>query len=409
MKIFALGGYGKTGLPAIKLLAKSNLITEIAIVGRNRDHAEKAATEIGEKATAIQVDGMDIQMLITLSQGYDIIMNAASNEVMISSIQAAIHNKIHYCDVSWGEILGQTQQLDSKAKAAGISAIVATGISPCISNLMGVHVARHLDEVQQFQIGRADIYNFETGRELTPKQWLDDSESKGLVGLDEFKPFISWMLQRLGEEGIRTVQDYHNGQWVEVDPVRNGVEIPLPEGGTIKSYPFWSGDDFFGTLPNEFSKTSPVEIWFSSFPPQLHSVLREQALRILEEGIDHEDAINTFYDTLESDPNRWLTLPDDFNLNTKIWVRAVGQTEGRAVRSTCWFSTPMWNVGGYFLTSVALVAAILKILRGEIIERGVFTAEKAFDPQSFFDDVVAILPDPPPDGKLVNESFEWLQ
>lgn len=35
MKVFALGGYGKAGLPAIKLLAQSDLITEIA-VGRER-------------------------------------------------------------------------------------------------------------------------------------------------------------------------------------------------------------------------------------------------------------------------------------------------------------------------------------------------------------------------------------
>ena len=69
----------------------------------------------------------------------------------------------------------------------------------------------------------------------------------------------------------------------------------------------------------------------------------------------------------------------------------------------------MWDVGGYFLTSVALAVAVRKILRGEIRERGVMTAEKAFEPQSFFDEVVALLPDPPPDGKLIDESFEWLE
>ena len=68
----------------------------------------------------------------------------------------------------------------------------------------------------------------------------------------------------------------------------------------------------------------------------------------------------------------------------------------------------MWNVEGYFLTSVALAVTVHKILRGEIRERGVMTAETAFEPLSFPDDVVALLPDPPPDGKLIGESFEWL-
>jgi hypothetical protein len=69
----------------------------------------------------------------------------------------------------------------------------------------------------------------------------------------------------------------------------------------------------------------------------------------------------------------------------------------------------MWNVGGYLLTSAALVVAVLKILRGEIRERGVMTAETAFEPHSFFDEVATVLPGPPPDGKLIDESFEWLE
>jgi hypothetical protein len=91
-----------------------------------------------------------------------------------------------------------------------------------------------------------------------------------------------------------------------------------------------------------------------------------------------------------------------------MWVRAVGRKAGRAARCSCWFTAPVWDVGGYFLTSVPLVVATLQILRGEIRERGVMTAEKAFDPLPFFDQVVALLPDPPPDGKLIDESFEWL-
>jgi hypothetical protein len=55
-----------------------------------------------------------------------------------------------------------------------------------------------------------------------------------------------------------------------------------------------------------------------------------------------------------------------------------------------------------------LAVAVRKILRGEIRERGVMTAETAFEPQSFFDEVAAVLPEPPPDGKLIHESFEWL-
>ena len=149
-------------------------------------------------------------------------------------------------------------------------------------------------------------------------------------------------------------------------------------------------------------------MFFSSLPPQLHGVLREQALRVLEGNIDSDTATDSFYDTVESDPRRWLTLPDDFVAPAKIWARAVGGIQGRAARCSCWLTASMWDVGGYFLTSVALAVAVRKILRGEIREPGVKTAEKAFEPQSFFDEVIAVLPDPPPDGRLIDESFEWL-
>ena len=143
MKVFALGGYGEIGLAAAKLLAQSDLVTEIAVAGRNLDRAEKAATEIGEKAVAVRADGTDEQELTSLLAGYDIIMNSAWSDSVVPAIQAAMHHGAHYCDAaSFGDFVAQVLQLASEAKAAGISAIVANGISPCISNLMGVHLAR---------------------------------------------------------------------------------------------------------------------------------------------------------------------------------------------------------------------------------------------------------------------------
>lgn len=406
MKVFALGGYGKVGFPAIKLLAQSDLVTEIAIVGRSLERAEKAATEIGKKAIAVHADGTDEQKLTSLLAGYDIIMNTATNETVLPTIRAAIRTGTHYCDVV--VVVEQALQLASEAEAVGIISIVANGIAPGISNLMGVHVARQLQEVEQLQLGFADIFNWQSGRELTPRQWLEEPR-QSLTALHEFRPFIAMMLQRVEKNGIRTVCIYHDGRWGETDPVRSGLDVPLTQGGTITSYPYFSGDPLWGSLPRDLSTVSPVEIFFSPLPPRLHDLLREHALRVLEGNIDSETATNSFYDTVESDPHRWLTLPDDFVAPPELWVRAVGRKEGRAARCSCWFTAPMWNVGGYFLTGVALAVAVRKILRGEIRERGVMTAETAFEPLPFLDEVAALMPDSLPDGKLIDESFEWLE
>jgi len=401
-------GYGKVGLPANKLLAQTDLVTEIAIVGRNLEHAQKAATEIGEKAIAIQADGADEQKLTSLMEGYDLVVNAAGNEFVLPSIRAAIQNSAHYCDAAFGDVLEQALQLASQAEVVDITAIAANGVHPSITNLMGVHVARQLQEVEQLQLGDASMYEFQLGKDLTPRQWLEEP-GQSLATLHEFTGTIAWMLQIVQENGIKTVLDYQDGQWVDLDPIRYGVDVPLFHGGTIIAYPYLSSDPLFRSLPSDLARVLPVEMLFSPLPPQLHDVLRKLSLRVLEGNIDPDAAIDSFIDTAKSDPHRFLTLPDNFVPIPKTWARAVGRKEGRAARFSCWLTAPMWDVGGYFLTSVALVVAVLKILRGEIRERGVMTAETAFEPQSFFDEVVAVLPEPPPDGKLLGESFEWLE
>ena len=380
MKVFALGGSGKVGLPAIKLLAASDLVTEIAVAGRDLERAEQAAGEIGAKGIAVRADGTDEQALAPLLSGYDVVLNAAWGKTVLPAIRAATHTGVHYCDVAtFGSSVDQALALGPEAEAAGIRAIVAIGISPCISNLMGVHVARQLDEVEQLQLGRADIVDFGTGRELSPRQWLADPQ-ESLAALHAFRGAIGWMLGILEKHDIRTALVYQDSGWGEVDPIRDGTDVPRLQGGTVTSYPFVSCGSFWGTLPGDLAKVPPMEMYWGALPPQLYAVLREQALRMLEGEIDRDTALDVLYETAERDPHRWLTLPEDYTPPPKLWVRAVGRKGGRAARSTCWFTAPMWDVGGYFLTSVPLVVAALQILRGEMRERGVMTVEQAFDP-----------------------------
>jgi hypothetical protein len=335
-------------------------------------------------------------------------MNTTRSNTVLPAVRAAIHTGAHYCDAAHGEALEQARQLAAQAKAAGMTAILANGICPGITNMIGVHMARQLEEVEQLQLGRAEIYNLRTGEEVTPQGWHKDPQ-ENLAMLHTFKWTIGWLLRRLQDHNVRTMHIYRSGWWIEMDPIRSGVQIPLQQGGTITAYPYSSTVPVFSGLPSDLSRVPPVEMAFSPFPPQLHDLLREQALRVIEGQIDSDSAVDALYNAIERDPHRWLTLPDDFSPVLKMWGRAVGRQGGRAARYTCWFTAPMWKVGGYFLTSVALVLAVHKILRGEIQVRGVMTAETTFELLSFFEDIVALLPDPPTDGKLIDGAFEWLE
>jgi len=411
MRVFILGGYGKTGPPAARLLAQSGIVTEITIAGRTPERATAAAAELSANQPATvgailePVDGTDAQALTAATVGYDLIINAATNDCVIPCIRAGIANGAHYCDMAWAGILDEAAKLDPIAKAAGSTAVVATGISPCLTNLMGVHTASQLDEVKQLQLGRAEVIDFSAGTELVPDSFRADPTS-ALAALQHYAPYLTWMLSMV-KDGTRTVVDWADDAWIEIDPLEAGLSVPRLPGGPKVARPFLSCSSLFGTLPTGVAKTEPVEAYFTPLPPDLDAAFHAQALRVRACEVDNEAAMAELLAMVEADPARWLTLPEGYVPPAKIWARALGTRDGRPARADCWFTPPHWDITGYYLTSVALVAAALTVLRGEV-PPGVATAEQVLDPCHFFDAVAGLLGDALPDGTLLNESIEWL-
>ncbi|MHA1476020.1 MAG: saccharopine dehydrogenase family protein [Promethearchaeota archaeon] len=408
MKVFILGGYGAVGIQSAKLLAGSDLITEIAIAGRNFDRAQKTATEIGGKARAVQIDGMDSKLLSSLVEGFDILVNVASNGVALPALEAAIRTGIHYCDIGWGkDFITSMLELADKARKASIIAVICAGAAPCLTNIMSVHAVNQLDETKQIHGGMSLV--FDGTSVLTPQQWLKTPKESFII-LQQFKPFLNWMFEVAHKPKSRTALVYRKGHWVEVDPLTDGLQIPLPKGGTVIAYPYSSADPLFGSWPVDLATTSPVEIFYTPFPPQLHDFYCEQIKRVTAGEINPESATNTFFETVEADPKRWLSITDDFVVYPLYMVTAVGHKKGRAAQYSCWFSSSMWiEENAQHITSAPLAVTVLRILRGEIEENGVSTAEKIFEPQPFLNEVASLMPELSPDEKLIGESFEWLE
>jgi hypothetical protein len=408
VRILALGGYGKTALPAVELLAKTDLIKSITIAGRNGKQAQEAALKLGSKVTFLQIDGTISDQIASHLHNYDIVMNVAYNNTVLPVIEACIKTGTHYCDVAAGDVLDAATNLSHKAQQAGITAVIATGISPCISNLIAVHVAQKLDVIEQFQIGRADIFNFNNGHELTPDQWQDDP-NESLHSLQEFKPFLTWMLQRMHENGCKSIRVFHRDGWHDVDPLINGVQIPYPQGKWQTVYPYLSASDIWGQLPRDQSSKTSIELAFSPFPTQLDKLLRKHTAQVVNGEIKAETAITKLFDTIADNPQHWLTLSQGYAPPLKLWVKAVGMKNKKAACSFGWFTPDMWHVGGYYLTSLALATAVLKILKGEVHQSGVLEAEKVFEPQNFLNSIQALIPELSSEMDIIDTTFEWLQ
>jgi len=108
MRVLLLGGAGRFGLFTARRLIASDIVSEVAIAGRNQDALTPATSELGEKARVVQVDIHDERRLASVAADYDIIVNVAGPEweVLLSALRTAIASRPAYLSyVFWPESL----------------------------------------------------------------------------------------------------------------------------------------------------------------------------------------------------------------------------------------------------------------------------------------------------------------
>jgi len=407
MKVFVLGGYGKVGVPTSELLLSSGLVDQLAVAGRDLQKAEQMVAGFGARAIAVQADGNDTESLARALEGYDLVVNASSTEANAATINAAARAGVHYCDATtFGDALGPTLELDPVARRAGITAVVAAGIGPCLSNLMAVRSAAMVDQVRQLQRGMTGLFSFVDGSELAASQWSKDPAAS-LEVLRRYVGHIRMMLAILHRDGRRLVWTHTSGTWREIDPMAEGLGL-RHVGATERAIPFACTDSFWGGLPDWIGSEAPVDTWFSPLPPQLDHLLNRISIRVADEKLEVDAALDEFFGQIETDPARWLTSKSGFMPAPKMWTRAVGTRDGRPAQATLYLSDPMNAYTGWYITSVALAVVALSILQGATRAPGVVAAERIMEPAAFFEATARILPDFPDGEAIVVEEFELL-
>lgn len=151
VRVFALGGTGRVGRVAAKVLAQDSVVTEIAIAGRDLAIARRVSAEIGPKAVAVEADAVDEPRLARIVEPYDLVVNTAGPDfrVALPAIRAAIAAGTQYCDIAAdGPSTEKALSLDEEAKEAGVTALTGIGHMPGASNLLMRHAANQLDAVE---------------------------------------------------------------------------------------------------------------------------------------------------------------------------------------------------------------------------------------------------------------------
>ena len=150
MKI-AVVGAGAMGRWAVKELGLSADVTEIVVGDFNEEQArEVAASHGGGKAAGRFVDARDQESVRAAIAGCDAMVNATQHFWNITVMRAAAAAGVHYTDMGGlFHVTKQQVELHEEFRRAGVTAVIAMGGAPGVTNILAKYGADRLDVVEE--------------------------------------------------------------------------------------------------------------------------------------------------------------------------------------------------------------------------------------------------------------------
>lgn len=187
MKVLIVG-CGEQGVGIAKYLVEKADIDVIRLADIDLKKANSFAKGLkSSKVSAHSVDAGNIEELLKAAKGVHVIVNAVIPRFNLPIMEAALRSNTNYVDMASGppyvtsEQLGQTK----KWKKAGLTALINTGISPGVTNVLIARAADQLDRVEEVLIRSATkilsgtrVYE---GKELFLETWSPETMWKDFI------------------------------------------------------------------------------------------------------------------------------------------------------------------------------------------------------------------------------------
>lgn len=153
MKLLILGA-GVVGKHIARTAAGMPAFRSVTVADRLHDRAAAVAAGIG--GTAITIDAADQSSLVATMEQADIVVSAIgpATRFGVSTLRAAITARRTFIDITDDPAPTlEMLTLDAEAKAAGVTAVIGTGASPGIANMLAVAAGSRLDRVDRILTG----------------------------------------------------------------------------------------------------------------------------------------------------------------------------------------------------------------------------------------------------------------
>ena len=234
-QVLILGGSGRIGSKvAADLLAHTQ--ASVTIAGRNLTKGNQKSDDLGSRVQFVTIDLADQQALQAAIAQTDVVVHCAGpfHYRDAEVLKLCIQQGADYVDVSdHPSFTRKVLDYRAEAQAAGVTAVINTGIFPGISNSMVRQGVEQLDTAEKIHLSY--VVSGSGGAGVTVMRTT-------FLGLQ--RPFEVWM----------------NGEWRSVKPYsdREVIEFPAPYG---KVGVYWFDMPEAFTLPDTF----PVKTVITKF------------------------------------------------------------------------------------------------------------------------------------------------
>jgi len=158
MKVLIVGA-GAQGGPCASILARDRDVSEIILGDIDLDFANKVKEKIGSnKIATVKLNAGKVEEIETAAKGTDVIINLTLPQFNTNIMKAALRSGVQYVDAAldYPSIAQLTErkplEMDSEFKKAGLTALIACGGTPGLSNVLAKYACDKFDQIDSICI-----------------------------------------------------------------------------------------------------------------------------------------------------------------------------------------------------------------------------------------------------------------
>jgi saccharopine dehydrogenase (NAD+, L-lysine-forming) len=224
-------GAGLQGAATASILARDDTFSEVFLCDINIELARNVTRKIGsDKIISKKVDANNIRSLVEVIRGSDVVINMSLPRFNINIMKACLMTESFYVDTASGPdyelhpidyLVKKQFELDKEYKEKELVALISSGFTPGLSNVIAKYVANNLNVIDsiKFRVGGKSI-----GKVID--KLLKPIENYIEILYPTWSPEVSF-LYRATKPVV-----YHNGKYIHYEPY-SGLEVyefPEPVG-----------------------------------------------------------------------------------------------------------------------------------------------------------------------------------